>query len=98
MKINNKEYKIKVTLRAMMIFEQLTGKPFSISGLLDQYIYFYSIILANNKDFTYTFDEFIDYLDEHPELISEFNEALTNYSKLLGQFNGEEKDDSKKKV
>ena len=30
--------------------EQITGKPFEIKTLLDNYLFFYCMILANNKD------------------------------------------------
>lgn len=48
--INNTEYKVKYTIRALFIFEQITGKAFEIKTLLDNYIFFYSMILANNPD------------------------------------------------
>ena len=40
--IKNKEYKIKQTLRALFIFEQITGRPFEIKTMLDNYIFFYA--------------------------------------------------------
>ncbi len=100
MKIKNKEYKFKITLRAMMIFEQITGKPFNINGVLDEYIYFYSLLMANNNDFNYTFEEFIDILDESPNLIKDYKEALEDYGKKMNVFNKEESEDvdSKKKL
>ena len=48
--IKGTDYKLKYTIRAMFIYEQITGKPFGISTLLDNYIFFYSMILANNPD------------------------------------------------
>ena len=44
--IKGTDYKLKYTIRAMFIYEQITGKPFGISTLLDNYIFFYSLILA----------------------------------------------------
>ena len=48
--INGKNYNIKYSLRALFIFEQITNKSFEIKTLLDNYIFFYSMILASNKD------------------------------------------------
>ena len=48
--INGVDYKIKYTIRALFIMEQITGKPFQVTTLLDNYIFFYSMILANNPD------------------------------------------------
>lgn len=49
-KINGEEYVIKYTIRALFMMEQITGKPFKINTLLDNYIFFYCMLLANNKD------------------------------------------------
>lgn len=73
--INNKEYKIKYTLRALFIFEQITGKSFNLETLLDNYIFFYSIIVANNDD-VLTWDEFIDALDNDPTILTQISKAV----------------------
>lgn len=97
MTIKDKEYKLKITLRGMMIFEQITGKPFGINNMIDEYVYFYSLLLANNPELNITFDEFIEELDENPSLIVEFKELLEQYSKKMNVFPKNE-EDSKKKV
>ena len=66
--INNTEYKIKYTIRALFIFEQITGKAFEIKTLLDNYIFFYSMILANNPDNILDWNVFIDALDSDPSI------------------------------
>ena len=66
--INNKEYKVKYTIRALFIFEQITGKAFEIKTLLDNYIFFYSMILANNPDNILDWNVFIDALDSDPSI------------------------------
>lgn len=90
--INDKEYQFKYTLRALFIFEQITKKPFSISTLLDNYLFFYCILLANNSD-VLEWDEFIDALDKDPSLLSNINEALAEHEKLEELFS--DKEDSK---
>ena len=66
--INNTEYKVKYTIRALFIFEQITGKAFEIKTLLDNYIFFYSMILANNPDNILDWNVFIDALDSDPSI------------------------------
>ena len=66
--INNTEYKVKYTIRALFIFEQITGKAFEIKTLLDNYIFFYSMILANNPDNILDWNIFIDALDSDPSI------------------------------
>ncbi len=92
--IKNKEYKIKQTLRALFIFEQITGRPFEIKTMLDNYIFFYSVIIANNPDNILDWDDFIDALDENPNLLTEFTELNQEQNKVDTLFNSE---DSKEK-
>lgn len=92
--INGKNYNIKYSLRALFIFEQITNRPFEIKTLLDNYIFFYSMILASNKDKEpLDWDEFIDALDNNPNLMSDMNEVVENQQKvdkLISQGDGDE--------
>lgn len=88
--IKNKEYKVKQTLRALFIFEQITGRPFEIKTMLDNYIFFYSVILANNPDNILDWDDFIDALDENPNLLNDFTELNQEQNKVDALFNSEE--------
>ena len=38
--INNKVYRLKYTIRALFIFEQITNKQFAIKNITDTYIFF----------------------------------------------------------
>lgn len=94
--INGQDYKIKYTIRSLFIWEQITGKPFKIENLLDNYIFFYSMILANNQDMEniISWDDFLDALDKEPDLFSKMNEAVEAQQKKDDIFQKEE-DDSK---
>lgn len=96
--INKKKYTVKYTIRALFIFEQITGKPFEIKTLLDNYILFYSLILANNPDNIIEWDEFIDALDNDKKLISQLNMFMTEQEKKNNILNSEDikEEDSKK--
>lgn len=96
-KINGTDYKVKYTIRALFIFEQITGKSFVISTLLDNYIFFYSMLLANNPDNVLDWNEFIDALDNDPSIFNQLNDIVTKEEqkqKLLGE---EQKKDGLKK-
>lgn len=95
-KIKNKEYQVKNTIRAMFVFEKIANKPFKIETLLDWYIYYYSMILANNSDCTLLFDEFINECDSNPSLIMEIQDYLTQQMNVGNQFAKEETDEKKK--
>lgn len=100
-KIGKKNYNVKNTVRALFIFERITRKAFSIETILDNYIYLYSILLANNEDMDLTWDEFIDYIDKDPDFLNRFNKLVTKGSEVQDVFNkaddkeevGEEKKD-----
>lgn len=96
-KIKNKEYQVKNTIRAMFIFEKIASKPFKIETLLDWYIYYYSMILANNADCTLLFDEFINECDNDPSLTMQIQDYLTQQMNVGNQFTKEEETDEKKK-
>ena len=92
----NKKYKIKYTLRALFIFEQITGKSFKIENLLDNYILYYSLLIANNPNDVLDWNDFIDELDENPQLIQEFAEVITNQEKKDQIFEVEDGESKKK--
>lgn len=97
--ISGKNYKIKQTIRAIFLFEQIIGRVFEIKNTMDNYIYFYCILLANNKEDCLTFDEFIDALDEDPNILVELNKKLTEsqeIEKILNPDNDNESEDKKK--
>ena len=62
--------------------------------MLDNYIFFYSVIIANNPDNILDWDDFIDALDENPNLLTEFTELNQEQNKVDTLFNSE---DSKEK-
>lgn len=96
--INKKKYTVKYTIRALFIFEQITGKPFEIKTLLDNYVFFYSLIVANNPDSVLEWDAFIEALDNDKKLIAQLNKFMTEQEKKNNIFNSEEikEGDSKK--
>lgn len=95
--IRDKEYQVKNTIRAMFIFERLSNKPFKIETLLDWYVYYYSMILANNSDCELLFDEFINECDSNPSLIMDIQDYLTQQMNVSNQLAKEAKEDEKKK-
>lgn len=95
--INGKEFKVKYTLRALFIFEQITKKPFEIKTLLDNYVFFYSILLANNDDNIIEWNEFIDALDNDPTIFKQINDMVNQSTKVEEITEGEEDSNGQKK-
>ncbi len=95
--IKEQTYKVKYSIRSLFIFEQLTGKTFTLESLLDQYIFFYSMILANNPESTLTFDQFIDECDEDFTLVTNLQKYVSDVFAKQAQLNKASEGDSKKK-
>lgn len=86
MTINNTEYKLKYTLRALFIYEQLTGKAFKLETITDEYIFFYCMLVANNPDMNLTFNELIEAIDEDMGIMLEFQGFLKKEMEKQQQF------------
>lgn len=95
-KINDKEYKVKYTIRALFYWEQITGKPFAINTLLDNYLFFYCMILANNPDNVLEWDQFLNAIDNDPTLFTQINSTVEDSQKKDELFNNEETTGEKK--
>ena len=51
-------------------------KTFKISTLLDNYIFFYCMLLANNKDKALSWDSYLDALDNDTTLFSQMTDIV----------------------
>ena len=78
MEILGKNYEFKYSLRACFVFEEITGKSFEVKTLLDTYILAYACIIANPDNPSLEFNDFINYADEHPEVMDDFNKFMSN--------------------
>ena len=78
MEILGKNYEFKYSLRSMFVWEEITGKSFEVKTLLDTYILAYACIIANPDNPSLEFNDFINYADEHPEVMDDFNKFMSN--------------------
>lgn len=101
--IKGKTYNYKYSLRALFIFERITGRPFALNDTMDTFTFFYAMLLANNEDLSniLTFDEFIDECDNDATIGNEMGDYLLSYFQNPLNKNdveeGKEDDKSKKK-
>ena len=87
--LNGKDLSLKYTLRAFFVFESISGYPFQFGKLLDEYILFYSFLIASNKDsFNMEFDEFIELCENDLTLFEQFKEFILDEIKLRSQSAG----------
>lgn len=94
--IKDNTYKIKYSIRALFIFEEITGKTFKLEKVMDFYIFFYAMILANNPDSNLLFNDFIDACDEDTSLFTSFQNYLNEVLSKENQFKTEDSNSKKK--
>ena len=95
--LNGKEFILKYTLRAFFVFESISGYPFQFGKMLDEFLLFYSFLIARNQDsFQLKFDEFIELCENDLTLFEQFKEFILEEIKRRSQLAGN--DVKKKKV
>ena len=95
--INGKEYPIKYGIRAMLIAEQITQKPFSLDNMNEQLVFLYSCLLAADNELTMSYEEFLDAVDEDMSIIIRFGQYLAEQQKKEKNILKDNKSKKKKK-
>ena len=81
--IKGTAYNIRYTIRAMFVFEQITGKIFRLENLTDYYLFYYSLLVANNPDL-------------QPALVIQLQDFLSREMEKQSAFISETTDSKKK--
>lgn len=76
----DKEIELKYSFRSLMIYENIMNKSFKPESLTDVITFFYCVVISNMRDETIQFDEFVDYLDEEPQRLTDFSQWLLEQS------------------
>ena len=64
--------------------------------MLDNYLFFYSMILANNPDEILAWDDYLNAMDEDPTLFKIMSDIIEEQQKKDNLFTTEEKDKKSK--
>ena len=99
--ILGRDIELKATFRAYIIFENITGKSFQqLSTLADVLTFFYATILGSAKTTDISFDDFLDFIDENPNIVTEFSEWIAGSNAVVEEASNSnvDKDDAKKKT
>lgn len=86
--INNTTFELKNTIRSYIIYENITNEVFNPHTLTNIIIYFYSVVMASNKNLVLTFEEFTDWLDDNMIELDNFTKWLVNVNQRNGYING----------
>ena len=74
--INGTDYKLKGGLKAMIIFEEITDKAFTITTTKDMLAYIYAAIVAGNPGTRLNFEDLLDAFDADPKLLTAATEIV----------------------
>lgn len=97
--IQGVNYELKWTIRGRFVFEQIAGRPFDPSKIMDEYVLLYSLLLANNPDtFVLPFEEFIDECDKDKKIFVEFRKWFLDVVKQEAMLISESENAEKKKT
>lgn len=90
--INRKDFILRQSFAALVEFEKLTGKNLCeiSTSLSDEIAYFYAMLKgANVMTFDYTYDGFLEVMDDNPELLSQFRGYLVTECNIPVDENGQ---------
>ena len=76
--IKGKTITLKYSLRAMMMYENITGGTLTPSSLTDVITFFYCVAVSSSMDYSLQMEDFIDWLDENLDVLNEFGGWLQN--------------------
>lgn len=99
--ILDKEVELKSSFRSYIIFENITGRSFqTLSTLSDVLVFMYANVLASLKDTSISFDEFLDYVDGNPDVVTQFSDWMIKGNEIIEEATNDtvEKGESKKKT
>lgn len=95
LKLGDKSYRLRYGIRALILFEKMADKPFSLHGTTDWTIFVYAMLLAGSPDCGVELDDFIDGV-----AIPDLNDAIrwvTKQMEVENQLTEATGDDVKKK-
>ena len=83
-KILDQNFIIKKTFRGLILFEEMTGRAASDAeeNISDVMKLFFCFMKGGNPvTFTFEYEEFLNIIDDHPEIFEEFNTYLQRIGK-----------------
>ena len=98
LKIKDREVNLKYSFRSFFIFENIMNRSFQPNTTTDILVFFYSVIMASDKNLDFQFDEFLDMVDENPELIVKFSEFISKEVSKNRTLSPDQEDDEEKKT
>lgn len=90
----DKTYDLKFGFKAMIVYEKITGSTFNGGTIESLVIALYSCILAADSEFTEDFTVFCDWLDDNPEVLTDFITFISKANKRAEIVDDSSKEDT----
>ena len=87
--INKKKIELKYSLRSLMLYENIAEKSFLPQTLTDVVTYFYCVVVTSANDYTISFEDFVNILDNNPDYMSKFGDWMNKISENTDQLKKE---------
>ena len=96
--IKDREVTLRYSFRSLILYENIQKKSFSPESTTDVLVYMFCVILGSDPEVELSFNEFLDMIDENPNLVVEFSSWLSEQISRQTMLSPEDEDDEKKKV
>ena len=97
LKIKGTERPVKYGYGALLLAEQITGKPWGTSqGLSATMVLMWCCLVNADKDITLTFDDFIEACDEDATIMKKMGDIIDRQTARWGKKEEEGEEDKKK--
>lgn len=83
--IGGRKYWLRYGLRALFMYEQLTGHPYEGGRLEEAYRLLHASLLAHNTEYALSFEELVDACDADPTPFERFCELVQLEADRLAQ-------------
>ncbi len=95
--IKDKEVTLRYSFRSLLLYENIQNKSFTPSTTTDVLVFFYCVIMGSEKNLDFTFDEFLDMIDEDQTLVIKFSDWLTKEINKQNMLSASEEESGDKK-
>lgn len=79
--IKDKEIELKYSIRALIMFENVAENAYTGASITQVLTLMYCIILTSAKDYTLDWNEYLDWIDENPNIMTDFATWLVDVQK-----------------
>lgn len=86
--IDNKPIELKITMKAFLLYENITDTSFTVTSMTDLITMFYCIVVSSMNDYSLSFETFLNWVNDNPDRLAEIYkwiiDSQNNQANLTG--------------